>query len=85
MHLVTDRVNLAAMKAWFALHAPHSLALFIVDLESFTFLNTSYCPVLKQLQATNLKRFYFSQAEGEAAGDSGLGSPGVWMLGRVGR
>lgn len=53
------------MKAWFAMHPPLALALFIVDLESFTFLNASYCPVLKQLQASSLKRFYFSQEDGE--------------------
>lgn len=85
LHLVTDNLNLPAMKAWFAMHPPvkrggsaeaegteqsvtgagQRLAVEIRTVESFPFLNASYCPVLKQLQAASLRWYYFSAKEGD--------------------
>ncbi|CAI5489731.1 unnamed protein product [Closterium sp. Naga37s-1] len=62
-HVVTDEMNLPAMRTWFALHPPGKMALEIKAVEHFTFLNASYCPVLQQLQAAALKTYYFSQHE----------------------
>ncbi|GJP82963.1 hypothetical protein CLOP_g13180 [Closterium sp. NIES-67] len=64
-HVVTDEMNLPAMRAWFALHPPGEMAVEIKAVEHFPFLNASYCPVLQQLQATSLKAFYFSQQAAE--------------------
>ncbi|CAI5493602.1 unnamed protein product [Closterium sp. Naga37s-1] len=64
-HVVTDEMNLPAMRAWFALHPPGKMALEIKAVEQYSFLNASYCPVLQQLQATSLKAFYFSQQAAE--------------------
>ncbi|CAI5470710.1 unnamed protein product [Closterium sp. Yama58-4] len=64
-HVVTDEMNLPAMRAWFALHPPGKMALEIKAVEHYSFLNASYCPVLQQLQATSLKAFYFSQQAAE--------------------
>ncbi|GJP32780.1 hypothetical protein CLOM_g17377 [Closterium sp. NIES-68] len=61
VHVVTDSMNLPAMQAWFALHPPLHLALEITAVEALAFLNASYCPVLRQLQAKALKHFYFTQ------------------------
>ncbi|CAI5461897.1 unnamed protein product, partial [Closterium sp. Yama58-4] len=62
-HVVTDEMNLPAMRTWFALHPPGKMALEIKAVEQYTFLNASYCPVLQQLQAAALKSYYFSQHE----------------------
>ncbi|GJP37398.1 hypothetical protein CLOM_g21806 [Closterium sp. NIES-68] len=64
-HVVTDEMNLPAMRTWFALHPPGKMALEIKAVEQYTFLNASYCPVLQQLQAAALKSYYFSQHESE--------------------
>ncbi|CAI7811186.1 unnamed protein product [Closterium sp. NIES-54] len=66
VHVVTDSMNLPAMQAWFALHPPVHVAVEITSVESLAFLNASYCPVLRQLQAKALKKFYFSQHDDSA-------------------
>ncbi|KAG8043200.1 hypothetical protein GUJ93_ZPchr0119g33229 [Zizania palustris] len=59
-HLVTDEVNYAPMKAWFALNDYRGATVEIQKVEDFTWLNASYVPVLKQLQNAATQNFYFS-------------------------
>ena len=68
-HVVTDALNDGAMKTWFALNDFKGVAIEIRNVESFTFLNATYVPVLKQLQDAATQSYYFrsnSQGGGEA-------------------
>uniref|UniRef100_A0A7N0TKU8 Hexosyltransferase n=1 Tax=Kalanchoe fedtschenkoi TaxID=63787 RepID=A0A7N0TKU8_KALFE len=59
-HLVTDEVNYGAMKAWFSLNSFRGVTVEVQKFEDFTWLNASYVPVLKQLQDSETKSYYFS-------------------------
>jgi alpha-1,4-galacturonosyltransferase len=68
-HVVTDAVNLGAMQIWFGANDFKGVAIEIRNVESFTWLNASYVPVLKQLQDADTKSYYFksnSQGGGDA-------------------
>lgn len=65
-HVVTDAVNEGLMKAWFALNDFKGVAIEIQHVESFTWLNATYVPVLKQLQDTETKSYYF-RSSGQGA------------------
>uniref|UniRef100_M4DY70 Hexosyltransferase n=1 Tax=Brassica campestris TaxID=3711 RepID=M4DY70_BRACM len=64
-HVVTDRMNLAAMKGWFKMRPlDRGAHIEIKSVDEFKFLNSSYAPVLKQLESAKLQKFYFeNQAE----------------------
>ncbi|KAG2715361.1 hypothetical protein I3843_03G075400 [Carya illinoinensis] len=64
-HVVTDRMNLAAMKVWFKMRPVEGGAhVEVKAVEDYTFLNSSYVPVLRQFESSKLQRSYFeSQAE----------------------
>ncbi|KAI3736197.1 hypothetical protein L6452_15735 [Arctium lappa] len=59
-HLVTDEVNFAAMKAWFTMNSFRNVTVDVQKFEDFSWLNASYVPVLKQLQDSDTKNYYFS-------------------------
>lgn len=61
-HVVTDRMNLAAMKVWFKMRPIHQAHIEIKSVEDFTFLTSSYVPVLKQLESAKLQNFYFQNS-----------------------
>lgn len=63
-HVVTDAVNDGAMKTWFAVNDFKGVAIEIRNVESFTFLNATYVPVLKQLQYAETQRYYFRSTQG---------------------
>uniref|UniRef100_A0A7N0T9E4 Hexosyltransferase n=1 Tax=Kalanchoe fedtschenkoi TaxID=63787 RepID=A0A7N0T9E4_KALFE len=67
-HIVTDRMNVAAMKVWFRMRPVEGGAYVEVKaVEDFTFINSSYSPVLRQLE----KEKYDSESMGDnAAKDS---------------
>eukprot|EP01018_Ginkgo_biloba_P003825 Gb_31230 [translate_table: standard] len=58
-HLVTDKLNYAAMRMWFLANPPGNATIGIQNIDEFTWLNSSYCPVLRQLQSASTKEFYF--------------------------
>ncbi|CAH8385741.1 unnamed protein product [Eruca vesicaria subsp. sativa] len=59
-HVVTDRMNLAAMKVWFKMRPlERGGHVEIKSVEEFKFLNASYAPVLRQLESAKLQKFYF--------------------------
>nr|XP_043633998.1 probable galacturonosyltransferase 9 [Erigeron canadensis] len=66
-HIVTDKMNLAAMKVWFKMNPLKGGAFVEVKaVDEFTFLNPTYVPVLRQLESASLQKFYFeNEAENE--------------------
>ncbi|KAI4352326.1 hypothetical protein L6164_006589 [Bauhinia variegata] len=58
-HVVTDRMNVAAMKVWFKMRPIDGGAhIEVKAVEEYTFLNSSYVPLLRQLESANLQKFY---------------------------
>jgi len=58
-HLVTDKLNFGAMKMWFLLNPPGKAAIHVENVDDFKWLNSSYCPVLRQLESAAMKEYYF--------------------------
>lgn len=70
-HVVTDRMNLAPMKVWFKMRPVERGAYVEVNaVEDFTFLNSSYVPVLRQLESAKLQKFYFENRAENATTDT---------------
>ncbi|KAK9272029.1 hypothetical protein L1049_003024 [Liquidambar formosana] len=70
-HVVTDKMNLAAMKVWFKMRPVERGAhVEVKAVEDYSFLNSSYVPVLKQLESANLQRFYFENRAENATKDT---------------
>ncbi|KAF7823041.1 putative galacturonosyltransferase 10 [Senna tora] len=65
-HLVTDEINYAAMKAWFAMNDFGGVTVEVQKFEDFSWLNASYVPVLKQLQDSEIQNYYFSGSGGDS-------------------
>ncbi|XP_071710255.1 probable galacturonosyltransferase 9 [Rutidosis leptorrhynchoides] len=66
-HIVTDKMNLAAMKVWFKMRPIGGGAFVeIKAVEEFSFLNSSYVPLLRQIESANLQKIYLdNKAENE--------------------
>ncbi|KAK9935820.1 hypothetical protein M0R45_012696 [Rubus argutus] len=58
-HIVTDSLNFAAMRMWFLLNPPGKATIQVQNIEEFTWLNSSYSPVLKQLGSASMIDYYF--------------------------
>ncbi|XP_073012367.1 probable galacturonosyltransferase 4 isoform X1 [Typha latifolia] len=58
-HIVTDRLNYAAMRMWFLASPPGKAAIQVQNIEGFAWLNSSYSPVLKQLESQSMIDYYF--------------------------
>ncbi|GAB4830715.1 Probable galacturonosyltransferase 4 [Ancistrocladus abbreviatus] len=58
-HIVTDRLNYAAMRMWFLANPPSNATIQVQNIEEFTWLNSSYSPVLKQLGSPSMLDYYF--------------------------
>ncbi|MED6131201.1 hypothetical protein PIB30_007491 [Stylosanthes scabra] len=69
-HIVTDRLNYAAMRMWFLANPPGKATIQVQNVEEFTWLNSSYSPVLKQLSSPSMIDFYFKTQQ--ATSDSNL-------------
>ncbi|XP_022720733.1 probable galacturonosyltransferase 4 isoform X2 [Durio zibethinus] len=69
-HIVTDRLNYAAMKMWFLGNPPGKATIQVQSIEEFTWLNSSYSPVLKQLGSPSMIDYYFRAYR--ASSDSNL-------------
>lgn len=65
-HIVTDRLNYAAMKMWFLANPPKNATIQIQSVDEFTWLNASYSPVLKQLHSQNMIDYYFKTQRGNS-------------------
>ncbi|KAL4562576.1 hypothetical protein LXL04_034785 [Taraxacum kok-saghyz] len=58
-HIVTDKINYAAMRMWFLANPPGNATIEVKNVEEFTWLNASYSPVLKQLASQKVIDYYF--------------------------
>ncbi|PNY14509.1 polygalacturonate 4-alpha-galacturonosyltransferase-like protein [Trifolium pratense] len=58
-HLVTDKLNFGAMNMWFLLNPPGKATIHVENVDDFKWLNSSYCPVLRQLESSKMKDYYF--------------------------
>nr|CAD1836559.1 unnamed protein product [Ananas comosus var. bracteatus] len=69
-HVVTDRMNLGAMQVMFRRGDYAGAHVEVRAVEDYTFLNSSYVPVLRQLESANLQRFYFENKLENATKDT---------------
>ncbi|EPS62489.1 hypothetical protein M569_12298, partial [Genlisea aurea] len=58
-HVVTDKMNLGAMQVMFKMRDYGGAHIEVKAVEDYKFLNSSYVPVLKQLESAKLQQFYF--------------------------
>ncbi|XP_038877493.1 polygalacturonate 4-alpha-galacturonosyltransferase-like isoform X2 [Benincasa hispida] len=58
-HLVTDNLNIGALKMWFLLNPPEEATIHVENLDELKWLNSSYCPVLRQLNSAAMREYYF--------------------------
>ncbi|KAL1559952.1 polygalacturonate 4-alpha-galacturonosyltransferase [Salvia divinorum] len=65
-HIVTDRLNFAAMKMWFLANPPGRATIQVQNIEEFTWLNSSYSPVLRQLGSPTMIDYYFKNRHAES-------------------
>ncbi|PIN14774.1 Polygalacturonate 4-alpha-galacturonosyltransferase [Handroanthus impetiginosus] len=73
-HIVTDKLNFAAMKMWFLVNSPVGATIQVQNIDDFTWLNSSYCPVLRQLESARMIEYYFKahQTSSLTAGSDNL-------------
>lgn len=43
------------MQAWFLLNPPGAATVEVMNIDEFKWLNSSYCPVLRQLESAAMK------------------------------
>lgn len=65
-HVVTDRLNYAAMRMWFLVNPPGKATIQVQNVEEFTWLNASYSPVLKQLGSPSMIDYYFKNRRADS-------------------
>ncbi|KAL9239141.1 hypothetical protein vseg_013490 [Gypsophila vaccaria] len=69
-HVVTDKMNLGAMQVMMKMKDYNGAHIDVKAYEDYTFLNSSYVPVLKQLDSANLQKFYFENKLENATKDT---------------
>ncbi|MCD7460777.1 Polygalacturonate 4-alpha-galacturonosyltransferase [Datura stramonium] len=59
---------------WFLLNPPGKATIHVENVDEFKWLNSSYCPVLRQLESAAMKEYYFKAAHPNtlSAGSSNL-------------
>ncbi|KAB1221628.1 putative galacturonosyltransferase 4 [Morella rubra] len=58
-HIVSDKAQLCSMRMWFLVNPPGNATVQVQNIEEFTWLNSSYSPVLKQLGSPSMIDYYF--------------------------
>ncbi|XP_074357631.1 putative galacturonosyltransferase 3 [Apium graveolens] len=73
-HIVTDKLNFVSMRMWFLVNPPASAAIEVKNVDEFTWLNSSYCTVLRQLESARMREYYFNahQASSTTSGSDNL-------------
>ncbi|RAL43411.1 hypothetical protein DM860_012552 [Cuscuta australis] len=69
-HVVTDKMNLGAMQVMFKRREYNGAHIEVKAVEDYKFLNSSYVPVLRQLESANLQKFYFENKLENATKDT---------------
>ncbi|KAL0443082.1 UNVERIFIED_CONTAM: putative galacturonosyltransferase 4 [Sesamum latifolium] len=64
-HIVTDKLNYAAMRMWFLANPPGEATIQVQNVQEFTWLNSSYSPVLRQLGSASMIDYYFKSRRAE--------------------
>jgi len=63
IHVVTDTLNYGAMRMWFLANPPGKASIEVLNVDDFKWLNSSYCPILKQLEMESTKAYFFKSAK----------------------
>lgn len=63
IHVVTDTLNYGAMRMWFLGNPPGNATIEVQNVDDFKWLNSSYCPVLKQLEMDSMKAYFFKSGK----------------------
>ncbi|OWM64467.1 probable galacturonosyltransferase 9 [Punica granatum] len=80
-HIVTDRMNVAAMKVWFKMRPVQGGArVEIKVIEDFPFLNASYVPVLRQLEFAKFRTLKIGGENSSSASMNSKNSNNLSML-----
>ncbi|KAK4386775.1 putative galacturonosyltransferase 4 [Sesamum angolense] len=79
-HVVTDRLNYAATRMWFLANPPGKATIQVQNVEEFTWLNSSYSPVLKQLGSPSMIDYYFKNRRAESDPNLKFRNPNLWSL-----
>uniref|UniRef100_A0A0D9X9B0 Hexosyltransferase n=1 Tax=Leersia perrieri TaxID=77586 RepID=A0A0D9X9B0_9ORYZ len=58
-HIVTDKLNYTAMRMWFLSNPQDKAVVEVQNIADFTWLNSSYSPVLRQLESHFMINYYF--------------------------
>lgn len=58
-HITTASSTVSAMQMWFVLHPPGKAYVEIQDIGALTWLNSSYSPVLRQMENSSVQEYYF--------------------------
>ncbi|CAM6101205.1 unnamed protein product [Calypogeia fissa] len=67
-HLVTDTLNYGAMQTWFSSAIDlQGATVEVQNVDDFTWLNSSYVPVMKQLEDAETQSYYFKSGSGATA------------------
>ncbi|GAB2282446.1 Galacturonosyltransferase 8 [Dionaea muscipula] len=69
-HVVTDKMNLGAMQVMLKVKDYNGAHIEVKAFEDYKFLNSSYVPVLKQLESAKLQQFYFENKLENATKDT---------------
>lgn len=69
-HVVTDKMNLGSMQVMFKIRDYSGAHIEVKAVEDYKFLNSSYVPVLKQLESSKLQQFYFENKLENATKDT---------------
>ncbi|GAB4830087.1 Galacturonosyltransferase 8 [Ancistrocladus abbreviatus] len=69
-HVVTDKMNLGAMQVMLKMKDYNGAHIEVKAFEDYKFLNSSYAPVLKQLESAKLQQFYFENKLENATKDT---------------
>ncbi|KAK1300776.1 Galacturonosyltransferase 8 [Acorus calamus] len=67
--LIADKINLGAMQVMFRKDY-NGVHIDVMAVEDYTFLNSSYVPVLRQLKSAKLLEFYFQNKMENATKDT---------------
>ncbi|KAE8699756.1 putative galacturonosyltransferase 2 [Hibiscus syriacus] len=71
-HLVINKLYFGAMNMWFLLNPPGKATIHVENVDEFKWLNSSYCPVLRQLETAAMKEYYFKADHPTISGSSNL-------------
>ncbi|KAG9145961.1 hypothetical protein Leryth_025846 [Lithospermum erythrorhizon] len=69
-HVVSDELNFGAMNMWVLLNRPGKGTIHVENVDEFKWFNSSYGPVLHQLESATMKEYYFKFAQATTAGSS---------------